>query len=175
MAQTCRSGVSRSGRLLTKALASALLLRPGIASCGSHRPAADDRMVLEVLTDARQVLRNGDAEIAELSPVADARQHQDLRRVNGTRGQHNLTGSFDRTNLVLPLELHARHPAALHRQTIDVGTCQHRQVGLVHDGIQILRRQIAPAAVSDANVGDGGAAGALLHDSVLVVEGRNSE
>ena len=42
-------------------------------------------VVLQVLSDARQILHHGNAVLAQMVCRPDAREHQDLRRIDGRR------------------------------------------------------------------------------------------
>ena len=76
----------------------------------------DLEVVLEVLADARQVLGDEDAVIAKVAGRADARQHQQLGRVDRAAAEDHLVGE-DVLCVVLaavpPQDLHADRPAVL--------------------------------------------------------------
>src|SRR3984893_3602127 len=56
-----------------------------------------------------------------------------------------------------------------------MSTGQQGQIGLVHDRVQVARRNVQPATIADANVGDSRAARTFLHRPVLVREGRDAQ
>src|SRR6202045_4664089 len=128
-------------------------------------------MILEVPADARQVRPGGNADPVRIRTVAYSRKHQGLRGLDRTGREHNLARGFDPADFIPPLELYAGDGVALDGQAIDVSTCQHGQVGLIHHRIEVAGGNVQPAAVADTHIGDRGAARAFLHDAVLVGEG----
>src|SRR6202140_3454616 len=132
-------------------------------------------MILEVPADARQVRHDGNAEPIELRTVAYSRKHQGLRGLDRTGREHNLARGFDPADFILPLELYAGDGVALDGQAINVGASQHGQVGLIHHRIEVAGGDVQPAAVADTHIGDRRAARTLLHDAVLVGEGRDAQ
>jgi len=52
-------------------------------------------MILEMLADMRIVEAADDASFLQLAPRADARQHKDMRRSDGTRAQDHLARRVD--------------------------------------------------------------------------------
>jgi hypothetical protein len=51
--------------------------------------AGDHEVVLEVLSNARQMLHHRYAQGSQFIPIADPRLHQELWRVDGAERQHN--------------------------------------------------------------------------------------
>src|ERR1700682_2745781 len=141
---------------------------------GFPQSATDDRMILEVPADARQVRHGGNAEPVELRTVTYSRKHQGLRGLDRTGRQHNLARGFDPADFILPLELYDGDGVSLDGQAISVGASQHGQVGLIHHRIEVAGGNVQPAAVADTHIGDRRAARAFLHDAVLVGEGRDA-
>jgi hypothetical protein len=69
-------------------------------------------MILEVTTDTRQMLYDGDAVALQLLVISDARLHEHLGSVDGAEGQHDLSACAHRLVGSPPTELHAGNGAA---------------------------------------------------------------
>src|SRR5215467_447610 len=132
-------------------------------------------MVLQISPYARQVRNSLDSKAGELGLIADAGEHQNLGRLNGPGRKHDLAGCLNRADLAAPVELNARDHSAFERELPDQGTCQDGEIGLVHDGIEIVGRYIQSPSAANTNVRQSGAAGALLEDSVLVRKDGNAQ
>src|SRR4029079_8958533 len=125
--------------------------------------------------DAGQVVNHLDARALQIGAVADARMHQDLRRVDRAGGKDALARGRDLVHLAAPGELDAGRRLAFHADAVDLGAGQDRDVGLVEDRIEVVRRNIAPAPILDARVGDRAAARAFVHLAVVIGEARDTD
>ena len=65
-----------------------------------HVAEHEIRMVLQVLSDARQMMHAGDAVLAKRCAVADAGQHQQLRRLERAGGNDHLAPRADLLQLL---------------------------------------------------------------------------
>jgi hypothetical protein len=72
-------------------------------------------VVLKVLTDSAQVLRDGDAEPAQFVRIADAGLHQQFRSVDRAQRHDYLGPRSDATILAVVVKLHTCDPVTLQR------------------------------------------------------------
>ena len=107
----------------------------------------DVEMILQVLADAGQVMHERDPVPRELPRIADARQHQELRRHEGTRRQDDLAA----VDLALAGFAPPSDPVralALHHEAGHGPVAEHREVLPVADWIEIGPLGGLPLAVA---------------------------
>ncbi len=131
-------------------------------------------MVLEIPTNAGQMLDDGNTDTFQLGLVADTGLHEQLGRMDRTQRQHDLAGGPDAMELAIAQEFHASYFLFLKRQARDQCPRQNSQVGTVHVGIDISPEDGLTLAVPDTYIADGTSTVAFHHDAVLIVEGRNA-
>ena len=111
------------------------------------RGVAEDevRVVVQVATDARQVVRHRQAQRLQRGAVADARAHQQLRRLQRPRADEHLARRAQRPTLAALQHLHADRAPAFQQQLQRACAGLHAQVGaLAEDGMQVAASD-APA------------------------------
>jgi hypothetical protein len=92
------------------------------------------RVVVQVAAHAGQGVTHGDAVALQLGRVAHAREHQQLRRLEGAGAQgHLLAGHQPQALTVLP-QFHAAHLPALQDQSLGPGLGEDVQVGAAQVG-----------------------------------------
>ena len=129
-------------------------------------------MVLQVFADAGQVLHDGDAQLAKQRRRPDARQLQQLRRLNRTRAQQDL-GAAARHFVGTRLSIAHTHGApALDHQAGGLRFGRDAQIGALHRGPQIaLCSAPAPALPGRELV----VAGAFLAHAVEIFAARHAD
>ena len=128
-------------------------------------------MVLQVLTDPRQVMQRLDAALFQMAGRPDAREHQQLRRPICATGQNDLAPGLHLQLLSAPAVSHADRPPALHQHLRRVGPRDDRQVTAAR-----VRRQISlgGAAAFAVFLGDLGAPHTVLCGAVVVLSAWNA-
>ena len=112
-----------------------------------------EHVVVEILPDAGKVVQHRDAEGGEPRAVADAGQHQELRRVDRTGADHHLAARADAHRLSLPNHLHPVAAPPLERQPRRLRRVDQRDVAAARQGrIQVGRRHVVALAVLDVQV-----------------------
>ena len=106
-----------------------LVERVGVGHLPHHR---EERVVLEVASDAAQLVGDRHADLLEVLGRADARQHQDLRRVEGARRQDHLAAGARDALLALALVEDAGHPRAAQLEALDLGVGDDLEVVALH-------------------------------------------
>ena len=74
-----------------------------------------------------------------------------------------------------PVELNSRDRRAVDCELANQGSRQNREIGLVHDRVQIVGRDIQSPSAANTNIRQSGATGAFLEDSVLVRKDGNPQ
>ena len=121
--------------------------------------ARDQDVVLEILSHARQMLPALDAMSLQFAFIADARQHQDLGRVDGAEAEDDFAVRPCMMQFAIEEELHPDRPGARELQALHRRLQRHGEVRLSHDGAQVraghrdsfmssLDRDIRDAAIS---------------------------
>src|SRR6202011_6327276 len=151
-------------------------LTPGVAR--RQRPlifpyTAESGVVLQVLTDPRQMLHHRDAVSLQVGLLADARLHQHLGSVDRAQRQHHLRSRTHAVELAVLGELHAGGPVALQRHSGHQRTGENREVGPVHIRENIRAEYGLPVSVAGSHFEKRRAALALHHPTVLTLEGWN--
>ena len=98
--------------------------------------AADLQVVLQVLADARELVRHLDAERLQHRARPDARELQDLRRADGAGRQDHLARRLERAPLPVLAHDQPRHALAVEHQPLDHGVRLDRQIAPVQHGAQ---------------------------------------
>ena len=121
-----------------------------------------------MLADAGEVVDDVDSELPQLARVADARELQQLRRVDRAATEDHLA-RLDPLRADTPGDLDADRPRALEENAVHERAAAHVEVLAVHDGVQVGARGAEAAAAVDVPV-EGGEA--LLPVAVDVVGER---
>ncbi|MNT17046.1 hypothetical protein D3C72_1521760 [compost metagenome] len=122
---------------------------------GLLRLVGDDEVavVLQVLAHAAQRMPHGDAVAREFDRVADARAHQQLRRVEGAATQRHLAARANGFDVAAAPHLDAHRAPVFEHHAQGLRAGQHREVGaLVHHRVQVGRGGRAALAVLRAAV-----------------------
>src|SRR5262249_62228188 len=107
-------------------------------------------MILQILSDARQMMHAGNAVLGKRSGIADARQQQQLRRLEGASGEDYLApGAYDFLLLVFALHIFDADGAlALEDAARGLRQCLHAPIRpLAHMRMEIVAVR-APALAS---------------------------
>ncbi len=137
--------------------------------------AADARVVLEVLPDARKVLYDRDTERTQRGLVADTRVHEHLGRVDRAEAEDNFPPGRYAEVLALMDKLHPGGAPALERHSCDLRLREHGEVRPIHVGKGVGAEDGLPSCMADQYIHDGAAAPALHHPSIRAVEGWNAD
>src|SRR5215469_14177632 len=89
-------------------------------------------MVLKPLSDSQEMLEYRDSKAPEFVLVANARLHQDLRRMNCTKRQNHLANRTNPADAALIGNLNARCSLVLESQAGNQCIGEHGEVWLVH-------------------------------------------
>ena len=144
---------------------------------GGHRlRAAEDRahlqMILQVLADAGQCMHHRDAAVGQQRGVADARQLQQLRRLQPARREHHFVPCTDADRAAALRILDARCTAAYEQHTVHHRLGLDAQVGPASRRLQVRDRSRAAQAVARGQLV---VARAFLCRAVEVVVARNAD
>ena len=126
-------------------------------------------MILQILADAAQRDRRRDAVRAQLVRIADAGQHQGLRRVDGAAGQDHLALRRARSCARRSAVFDADRARALEQDARHQRAGLDRQIGAPERRPQIADRRAAPTAVADRHLD---AREAVLLGAVVIVGRR---
>ena len=151
-----------------------VLLRLGRLERGRIVGEEDDprvQVVLQVGADRGLVEAHLDAERAELVGRADAREHQQLRRLVGARAEDHLALGLERGRRALDHGLDARRARAVEQHARDERHRHERDVRPRQHGVQVGDRGRAAHAVA---LGQLVAADAVLLAGVEVVAGLDA-
>src|SRR6185437_11191303 len=106
------------------------------------------RMVLQVLADSRQMMRGGDAVFSQRRRVADARQHQELRRLERAGGQDHLAPRADDFLLLALDKFDADRALALEQNARALRACLDLEIRAArHERMDIAARRAPALAV----------------------------
>ena len=110
------------------------------------RAVAEDeiRMILQVAADAGQVGVHGDALLLEFAARADARQHQQLRRLQRAGREYDFTPRAQRADLATLPHLDADRARAVEQDAQHLRVRLDRQVVAAADVRQQVRARCAP-------------------------------
>ena len=75
--------------------------------------AWDQNVILKVAPYAREVLNQFDADAGQFSRIADARLHQQFRRIDRAEREHDLATRDNPAQLAVAKELNAARPLAI--------------------------------------------------------------
>ena len=128
-------------------------------------------MVLQVLAHAGQVVQHGDAVLLQVRRGADAREHEQLGRAEGTRAQDHLLAGTDLLHLAVAAQFHTDGRLAIENDLAGVAPVQHREVLAVGVGVQVGPRGVPALAVV---LRDLGGRHAELAGAVVVGVERNA-
>ena len=115
-----------------------------------HVAEHEIRMVLQVLPDAGQMMHAGDAVLAKCGAVADARQHQQLRRLERAGGDDHLAPGADLLQLLALPVLDADRALALEQDAGGMSVGLDAQIGAachMRDGYRRAPRSSARRSV----------------------------
>ena len=186
------SGTARSGRVFRKppvsatfevigprrsrrywAIALKMRTMPGTRQAGEVRRVGREaehevRMILQVLSDARQMVHRGDAVLLQGRRVADAGQHQELRRLERAGAQDHLAPRADLLRLVALPVFDADGALAVEQDARRVRLGLDAEVRpLAHEGMDVAARRAPALAVLLGHLID---AEAFLLGAVEVVD-----
>jgi len=130
-------------------------------------------VVLQVLTDPRQMLDDGNAVSLQVGLVADARLHEHLGGVNRAQREHHLGSRTHALDLAVMGELHAGGPVALERHSGHQRTGENGYVGPVHIGENMGAEYGLAVSAAGSHFENRRAALTLHHPTVLTLEGWN--
>src|SRR5262245_19926729 len=130
-------------------------------------------MVLEPVPDSREMLNQRDSKAPQFGLVADARLHEDLRRVYRAKRQNHLPRCMNATRASSIGNLHAGGSVVLESQPSDQRVGEHGEIWLIHVRENIRTEDGLPFSIANAPVGNGCAAIGLHDSSVLILEDRN--
>jgi len=132
---------------------------PFLQGIGLHRDRllravldVDLEVVLEVLADTRQIGHDRDPQRAQVRRVADARQLEELRRVEGAAREDHLTGRDRLGPPALALDLHADRTTAVEVDPGHEGPGPDLEVAAAHHRVEIRPRGADPTAAPDVPV-----------------------
>src|SRR5665213_234701 len=109
---------------------------------------ADLQMILQILADARQLMRDADAERLQQLARADARYLHELRRADRARGQDHLARRLGIARDTVLHELDADRVLALEPDAARLSMRDDREVGPVQHGPQEGARRIPAHATT---------------------------
>ena len=98
-------------------------------------------VILQVLTDALELVTHRDADFLEHIALPDAGQLQNLRAADGTRREQNLAARLDEALLAADGEVNARSALFVERNALHLGMRDHAEVGAVGCIAQIRDRR----------------------------------
>src|SRR5499427_9032393 len=134
---------------------------------------AKSRMVLKPLSDSQEMLDYPDSKTPEFVLVANARLHEDLRRMYRTKRQNHLAAGTNATSASFIRNLDAGGSVALESQLCYQRVREHREVWLAHAREDVRTENRLAFSIANAHVG-GGCAAIGLHDAtVLIFKDRN--
>ena len=124
---------------------------------GSGRPVTDPahQVVVQVLSNARSVDENVDADLAQMPGRPDAGQHEQMRGADGARAHHHLAIHFDPMNDVPDGVVGAAAPEIVEHQPVDVGVGHDREIFSSEVGAQVGVRGALPPSVDHVHLGPG--------------------
>ncbi len=128
-------------------------------------------MILQVLTDAGQLVRDRDAVLLQQHGGADAGELQDLRGADRAGSHHGLDACLGKEPLAATHELNAGSTPVLDAQSRDLRIGDDGEILAVRDRMQERLRRIQPYA---APLVDLEFAGALVVAAVEVLRARNA-
>src|SRR5262245_17188631 len=131
-------------------------------------------MVLKSASDARQMVDDRDSETPELAFIADARLHQHLGRMHGTKRQDDLPSRSDAMELAVVRKLHSRGAPATESESGHQGARKDREVRPIHVWEYVRSEHRLPPAVADAHIGSRAAAFRFHHAAVRILEEGDS-
>ena len=126
-------------------------------------------VVLQVAAHAGQRVAHGDAVALQLGAVADAGEHEQLRRVEGAGGQQHLAPGVQGLRLAVQQRLHAGGAAAIQQHAPRLRAGEHAQVGARHGRVQVGAGGVPALAVLLRDLVE---AHAFLRGAVEVVVAR---
>jgi len=99
-------------------------------------------VILQVFTDARQIVHHGNVELLQQIRRADTGALQDLRRSDGTRAEQHFAARMHLLRRIAGTVqiLHAHRPLAVEQNAIGGGMGDDGQVGALLRGIKIAAR-----------------------------------
>ncbi len=106
---------------------------------------AGQEMVLQVLADPGQRVRDRDADAAEMVGIADPGQLQDMRRADRAAGQDHLGQRVDALGLAAARELDPDRALAVEQHAMHQRVGDDLEVGPPHRRAQIGARRALPA------------------------------
>src|SRR5215510_14869054 len=131
-------------------------------------------MVLKSTPDARQMLDDRDSETPQLAFIADARLHQHLGRMHGTKRQDDLPSRSDAMELAVVRKLASRGARAAERESTHQGASEDREVRPINVWEYVRSEHRLPPAVANAHIGSRAAAVRFHHATVRILKEGDS-
>ncbi len=128
-------------------------------------------MVLEILADARQVVRDRDAVLLQERARADARELEDLRRADRAGGEDRLDARGGELGFAPAHELDAGGAPAVEAHPLDERIGHDGEVRPVHGRLEEALRRAPPHAAALVHLEE---PGAVVVAAVEVVGPRNA-
>src|SRR5215469_1962475 len=125
-------------------------------------------MVLKPLSDSQEMLEYRDSKAPEFVLVANARLHEDLRRMYRTERQNHFAAGANPPNVSFVRNLDAGGSVALESQLCYQRVWKHREVRLVHAREDVRTENRLAFSIANAHVG-GGCAAIRLHDAAVLI------
>src|SRR5215468_8147061 len=132
-------------------------------------------MVLKPLSDSQEMLEYRDSKAPEFVLVANARLHEDLRRMYRTKRQNHLAAGANATSASFIRNLDAGGSVPLESQLCYQRVREHREVWLVHVREDVRTENRLAFSIANAHVSGGCAAIGLHNASVLILKDRNAK
>ncbi len=136
--------------------------------------ASEHHVVAQVLADAGDVAHQRDVEAGEFIAVADARQHQQLRRVDRAHRDDDLGVGVHAQARAAVAEVHADRCLVFEADPLHQGASQHRQVGTIHHRMDVGPEDGATRATHHGLVDQRAAAGGFHERAVHVGKQRQA-
>ena len=105
-------------------------------SCEKSKPSGTTKWSIRFCPTSGSVGHHVDAVRGELLAIADTRQHQKLRAVDGTAGQYHLTTSPHHATLAELVELDADRAPSVHITRVAVASVSSVRLGLRSAGLR---------------------------------------
>ena len=156
-------------------------LQPEARPCGAFvegdgvlrpRGEADGDVIAEIFADPRQGVAHDDANLAQMIGIADARELQKLRGIDGAARQDHLPPRLNGFVAAIAAIGDPRRAPPFKQNRGGVGARPHLQIGPLHGGAQEPLRCALPPAARDGALGIGGAELAV---SVVVRVARDAD
>src|SRR5262245_3564469 len=120
------------------------------------------------------MLDDRDSETPQLAFIADARLHQHLGRMHGTKRQDDLPSRSDAMERAVARNLHSRGAPGAERESGHQGAREDREVRPIHVWEYVRSEHRLPSAVADAHIGSRATAFRFHHATVWILKEGDS-